>query len=519
MALQHRRGHILAAKAAPAAADKTVSQNNNCVSVVQEAVDWRRRHLDALREMEKEERRWRGIEQILRRLVTRLCAVASGDDPRLNATLESLSAAARRDADEAQLKALFESLTGAVMEVEKSGVHRTASSSPAPAAAPAPAVAAAPPSPAAAAVPAAAAGSVSAEARSVAAPQRRWQSSCDTVALLIERLALPDARDEDIAKLRSDLAAAADDAALAAVLTRVGDLVADYSAMVARERADTAVTLAHVTDRLNEMAQFLSGNTAERERDHHDSESLNIDLLAQMTRLTDEVRTHEDIDALRALVTDRLEVVATNVRDFREREQHRYTEHTVRTEHMHSRLAALEKESRELSRNLEFEKQRARIDPLTRVANRVSFDERFVEELARWQRSRHPVAILVWDIDRFKSINDTCGHRGGDAVLREVAFALSRGRRAADFFARFGGEEFVSLLVGIELDNALAKAQQMRVAVEALRFHFHGTPVQVTVSCGLTTLREGDTAESVFDRADAALYQAKHSGRNTCIAV
>jgi diguanylate cyclase len=231
------------------------------------------------------------------------------------------------------------------------------------------------------------------------------------------------------------------------------------------------------------------------------------------------VQAHDDLTALRALVTDRLEVVAQNVREFREREQSRFAADAARSERMHSRLAALEKESRELSRNLDLEKQRSRIDMLTRVSNRVSFDERFAEELARWRRFRRPVAVLVWDIDRFKSINDACGHRGGDAVLREVAVALSRGRREVDFFARFGGEEFVSLMVGTELADALSAAEQMRRAVESLRFHFHGTPIQVTVSCGITAIREGDSADTVFDRADAALYKAKNNGRNACIAV
>ena len=94
-------------------------------------------------------------------------------------------------------------------------------------------------------------------------------------------------------------------------------------------------------------------------------------------------------------------------------------------------------------------------------------------------------------------------------MLREVAIAPSRGRREVDFFARFGGGEFVSLLA----------AEAMRVAIESLRFHFHGTPVQVTVSCGLTALRVGDTVDTVFDRADAALYKAKNGGRNAGIAV
>jgi diguanylate cyclase len=477
---------------------------------VAEAVDWRKRHLEALREMETEERRWRGIEQILRRLVARVCAVATGRDPRLDAQLKGLSAAVRRNSDEAELKALFDSLTDAVMAVEKSAA---AGRPPSPSPSPSPS----PPSPSPA--PLSPASPVAAAAETAPERDGQWRSSCEAVAILIDRLARCDSRAADLAALRTDVAAVGDDAALAGVLLRVSDLVSGHAAVVARERAEAVATLAQVTERLNEMVQFLSGATAERERDHEDRQTLNIDLLAQMTRLSDEVKTNNDLTALRALVTDRLDAVANNVRDFREREQHRFAENAARSERMLSRLAALENESRELHRSLDLEKQRSRIDTLTRVANRVSFDERFAEELARWKRFRHPVVILVWDIDRFKSINDACGHRGGDAVLREVAICLSRGRREVDFFARFGGEEFVSLLVGTELADALLTAEEMRSAVEALRFHFHGSPVRVTVSCGLTALREGDTADTVFDRADAALYKAKNSGRNVCIAV
>ena len=128
------------------------------------------------------------------------------------------------------------------------------------------------------------------------------------------------------------------------------------------------------------------------------------------------------------------------------------------------------------------------------------------------------MSVLVWDIDRFKSINDACGHRGGDAVLCEVAIYLSRSARAGDFFARFGGEEFVSLLIGTPLSDAVGTAEKLRLGVAALKFHLHNAPVQVTVSCGLTELRSGDSVEAVFDRADTALYKAKNSGRNRCVA-
>ncbi len=485
-----------------------------------ETIDWKKKHLDSLREMEAEERRWRSIEQILRRLVQRLCAVAKAGEPRLDAQLDKLSAVARRDSDAVELKALFDSLTDTIMAAEKSAApaapRPTAPAPPASGPGPALASPAAQP-PAAPAAPVAAPTAAAVRDAPPAAP-RRWDHSCSAVAALLDRLAQNDAASPEHAELHADLAAAADDAALAAVLARVADLVAAHSAAIAHERAEAAAMLAQVTERLEEMAIFLAGASLEREREHEDTESLNVDVLAQMTRLSDEVRSSDDLGALRALVADRLEAVAANVRDFREREQQRFVEHTARTTRMRSRITELESETRELHRNLDLERRRSRIDPLTRVANRSSFDERFAEELARWKRFRSPVSVLIWDVDRFKAINDSCGHRGGDAVLREIAGCLASGRREVDFLGRYGGEEFVTLLIGTPLADALPVAEQMRAAVEALRFHFRGTPVRVTVSCGLTELRDGDSAESVFDRADAALYRAKDGGRNRCVA-
>jgi diguanylate cyclase len=155
---------------------------------------------------------------------------------------------------------------------------------------------------------------------------------------------------------------------------------------------------------------------------------------------------------------------------------------------------------------------------LTGIANRKSFEERFAHEISQQPRADLAVVMLLWDLDNFKVINDSYGHRAGDRVLQSVAACLMAAVRGNDFVARIGGEEFVMLLSGTKIAQAMLIANQVRSAVEALRFHFRGTPVRVTVSCGLTELQEHDAAEVAFDRADSALYRAKHNGKNVCVA-
>jgi diguanylate cyclase len=124
----------------------------------------------------------------------------------------------------------------------------------------------------------------------------------------------------------------------------------------------------------------------------------------------------------------------------------------------------------------------------------------------------------VWDVDHFKRINDTYGHRAGDRVLRAVADCLSGSIRGTDFLARYGGEEFVMILPGTKLEDALRVIDDMRVAVSKIGFHFRGNPVSITISSGITVLADADSAGSAFERADKALYNAKESGRNRCVS-
>ncbi len=167
-----------------------------------------------------------------------------------------------------------------------------------------------------------------------------------------------------------------------------------------------------------------------------------------------------------------------------------------------------------LKRQMEKIKKEVVVDPLTRVYNRRAFDERLVQELQAFQRYGQPVSMLMIDIDHFKHINDSYGHRTGDGVLRILSEVMKKEIRDVDFLARYGGEEFVVILPHIDYLRALEAAERIRRKVEASRFTYKGKPFTVTISIGVGTMREDDTLESFVNRVDAALYEAKHQGRN-----
>jgi diguanylate cyclase (GGDEF)-like protein len=153
-------------------------------------------------------------------------------------------------------------------------------------------------------------------------------------------------------------------------------------------------------------------------------------------------------------------------------------------------------------------RQMAATDPLTGL---IDLAER---ELARFQRSRHPIGLLLLDIDHFKSINDSHGHEIGDKVLVDVANGIEAVLRSQDLIARWGGEEFLAVLPDTNLEQARASAERVRQALMQQRWCFDGKSVAVTISVGVSEFQEGDELKSAINRADRALYRCKDNGRN-----
>lgn len=186
---------------------------------------------------------------------------------------------------------------------------------------------------------------------------------------------------------------------------------------------------------------------------------------------------------------------------------------------LRQRITELEDKLTQVRQDLAQERHYANIDLLTGIPNRRAYQERLRQELLRSNRDGNPFCLIIWDIDHFKSINDRYGHQTGDKVLACVAKKITQRLRKSDFTARFGGEEFVSLLPDCDTADTLRLVEQLRAEISHCDHVTEQGPVQITISCGIAEFDPNESDNTLFARADAALYQAKQQGRNrVCLA-
>ncbi len=179
--------------------------------------------------------------------------------------------------------------------------------------------------------------------------------------------------------------------------------------------------------------------------------------------------------------------------------------------HMTARLKSRGEELAALTAQVD---QLAHHDELTGVMNRRSLLDALRDEMQRAGRTRQPLCVALMDLDHFKAVNDRLGHLAGDRTLRIFAHTIAGLTRRADRFGRYGGEEFLLVMTGTDLDTAHAPIDRMRAALAGADWSAVAQGHAVTFSCGLTRHEAGESLESLLQRADEALYRAKRGGRN-----
>jgi len=489
--------------------------------------EWRDKYRDVLSRLAAEEARWSKSQNVLKLLIGRLCLGAQGRDERLDHEIARVADVARKQIDVDALDLLIAPLSAAVAALDnagtggsgsRAGIGSAQSASPAGVSTPGTRGAAAgPPSATGTHGPGANLASDTGERKVGVPPSPGATEEAFGATAVLDRLALLPELKPVVGELRSRKNDTLGIHELADLLERVTRFATEQRAQVQKEKLELQNIVQQLASRLEEISQNISGELAERNAGQEDCEQLDLRVTDEVTQLRLTAESASDLSTLRHQLSTRLDAISSHLTDFRVREETRVRTYRDRVTRMRTRIALLERESRSLSESLREEQRMAMIDALTGIPNRAAYDDRIEQEHKRWKRFARPVSILAWDIDRFKTINDAYGHKAGDKVLRVIGQHLARHVRDTDFVGRYGGEEFVMLLVGTDPNEARVVAEKIRLEISQLGFHFHERKVSITASCGITSFQGDDTPDVAFDRADKALYQAKDAGRNCCI--
>ncbi|WP_139206098.1 diguanylate cyclase [Luteibacter sp. 329MFSha] len=445
---------------------------------------WESKYHEAVERLTREEAQWRTAESLLRQLVGCLGRVAHGAHDQVDPHIERLSAALGGPMEPIALEPLVNELAQAIHSLgdRPRGAR---------------------------------------EERSVAItrPQRTEHGSSVQSALsrLVDRIVVMPRLTDRANDLRHDVADAGDLVALAACGDRLADLVNEQRLGLQREIDALQGVLRHVTGRLDEMSQYMSRELVDQSNGEANGQALDASVAHEMRLLGEAALEIDDVHELRERVNASLETITHCFRDFRDREGARLTAYRARAEKMRQRIEQLETERNTLQRSLEREHELAQTDTMIGMPNRLAYEKRIEAAFESWQTTSRPLSIAAIDIDHFKSINDTYGHTAGDAVLRIIGQALLKHVRPCDFVARYGGEEFIVVFDGADENESLQVCERLRGKIQHLAFHASRQSVRVTASIGLAQFQPGDTPQSVFDRADLALYTAKNGGRNRCV--
>lgn len=442
---------------------------------------------EALDQLERSQARWSNLDALLRRLVTRLTYAADGRLPTLDATLATIRMQVREPLEEERLEPLLSALAEAIKGLDD--------------------VPAAEPQ-----------ARVAADGAADAAPHPFTETLTTAQALLavVDQLRLDGDAIASLEALRETINTHTDAATLAIQAEALAGVVNRHCRRLGEAKTAAEQLLRHVTDQLEELAAYLDREDIAHQHGETARQQLDSQVIGEITALGDEVRQAQELGVLQEQVQSRLGAITDHLREFRQREETREREWQARTEQMSQRIRDMERAAQAMEATLRHEQTLASTDPLTGVANRLVFEQHIAQACLQVARTGAPSSLLVLDIDRFKQINDSFGHAAGDRALRIVAEQLRAGLRSDDLLARYGGEEFVVVLTGVGAEPALKVAESLRRRIENLGFHGQQRPVRITLSCGVTVLRQGDSPDVAFERADSALYRAKRGGRNRC---
>jgi diguanylate cyclase len=293
--------------------------------------------------------------------------------------------------------------------------------------------------------------------------------------------------------------------------TMVGELVDRVS-----ERMDFSNDfLFELSKDLCQMEEQLSSYKDFNREAHQISDEFHNDLLSTTDDIHHAIESGNNRQNIRALIASKLSVISRAIEVKRQSDDDRLRVADAKIAELQNNLVTYEHEIQQVREHSEFLEKEVLLDQLTNINNRRSYDMQIRECLRLYKRNRKPFSLILIDIDHFKKVNDSYGHKAGDKCLKEVVNLVKLSLRQSDFFARYGGEELIAILQECDAVSARNAAEKIRNRVEKAHFYYQNVPIPITVSLGVTEVAPLDKEpEAPFIRVDEALYRAKKDGRN-----
>ena len=343
------------------------------------------------------------------------------------------------------------------------------------------------------------------------------EANIEYLITLLDWITIPGKSQTKLDTLKKQIEQRKDSKEIGNLLRRLALTISNAYMELQSELNETEGFLKKVTHQLNEITLQIADIENLENESFSNSVTLNEELEKQINLIKSGVDEATTIDEIKKTINTRIEVLQNNMDQFIAVEHKRKSQSENHHKELVDRLHDMEKETEQLRQCIEEEKGKAYTDALTNIPNRMAFDERINAEYNRWKRYQNKMTLCLIDIDKFKNVNDTYGHKAGDIVLRTVAEKCASKVRKIDFLSRYGGEEFALILPETGLSAAISVAETLRESIERCTFQYGEQIVPITVSCGLAELKGRDTIDTIFKRADKALYKAKETGRNRCI--
>lgn len=424
------------------------------------------------------EKNWQRVERICRLLISRLAQLANCQDDELIFSLKALRKALREGESLIQMEKLIKAVTDQIAEL----------------------------------------GHVPLEASKVYSSEQLKLLS-DIFYVLLDRINFPTQYSSHVNKIKLQLSeeGLADDYhRLLSGMTSLAELLTEIFNTVQHDKIKIEHYLQHISRELQHLDEGINTSGILHHEKQLAEEHIKSKVEMEVMEMENSMTTLVDLGDFKATVQKTMKTIRGHMESFKESEEQRNQQADKNISELGQKLKLMEQQCEELKQQVLEKHQQALSDSLTGLRNRLAYEEAIQYELERFKRYGRPVALIMLDLDKFKNINDTLGHGVGDKVLQYVARILAKNIRNVDFLARYGGEEFVIILPELGLQEAKKVAEKICKAVQANKLNVDGKAVNVTISGGIARVRQDDTSESLFERADTALYLAKERGRNRC---